>query len=401
MINIIKTIYADKKVRLNPSCYIYDMDIIKKNIAQIQKYASPNISLYYAMKANPNATILNLMKKTPFIKGVEIASGGELKKAKRYFKSKNILFTGPGKTPEELRLSIKNKIRFINVESIIEAIRIEQITCEMNVPKVPCLLRINIDYAIEGAQEYMAGYSTKMGIDQQRFEETFNFIKRLEHLDIQGIHIFSASGILDYKSLIKYAKHIFSYVQDLEKRLDFKVNVIDFGGGIGIDYTNKNKTFDIKSYFSALKKLIYLYHFDDKEIIMELGKYLVGNAGFYTSKIIDIKDIKNYKHIVVAGGVNHFRLPIATDRKHPVFIVPMHEKPLYQNQPFVRNEKVDIEGPLCMNEDKLSWQEYINEAHIGDIVVFRQSGAYCYTASTLEFLGHDYPFEICIKGGHR
>ena len=115
------------------------------------------------------------------------------------------------------------------------------------------------------------------------------------------------------------------------------------------------------------------------------------------TEIIDIKDCKGQKHIVCAGGVNHMRLPIATDRKHPVYIIERNIPDIYEGQTIVQNEKVDIEGPLCMTEDKISWDEYIENARIGDLVVLTQSGAYCYSASTLWFLSHKLPEEIILK----
>ena len=92
---------------------------------------------------------------------------------------------------------------------------------------------------------------------------------------------------------------------------------------------------------------------------MDLGTYLVGNAGYYTAKIIDIKEIKEKKHIVIAGGVNHIGLPLEMRRKQPVFIIPTNEPELYEKQPFVLKELADISGPLCMVSDKICWDEYI------------------------------------------
>ena len=206
---------------------------------------------------------------------------------------------------------------------------------------------------------------------------------------------FAADGVLDYKILLKYTDFVFKFVKEAEKTVG-KVKVIDFGGGFGIDYTKSNRTFDTKAYFEGLDRLIKTYSFEDKEFILELGKYIVGSAGYYATQIIDIKDCKGMKHIVTAGGVNHMRLPIATDRKHPVYVIRMGIPRLYDKQIEVSNETVDIEGPLCMTEDKISWDEPVKRASIGDIVVLTQSGAYCYTASTLWFLSHPLPLEIII-----
>jgi len=223
-------------------------------------------------------------------------------------------------------------------------------------------------------------------------------IKGLDKINIKGIHVFSASGVMEYEKLTKYNQYVFDLVNKLQKQCDINIEIIDFGGGIGIDYSGANLQFDIVKYFDTLNNQIKDYNFENKEMILESGKYLVGECGFYTAEIIDIKDTKNYKHIVAAGGLNHMRKPAATGVKNPLYIINRNASPLYPNQPIVSAETVDIGGPLCFSEDKLSWDDYIEFAEIGDIVVLSQSGAYCYSASVLEMLSHMYPEEFIIEG---
>ena len=338
-----KTFTNNTAVVTNPTCYIYDLQEITDRINEIDKYKLPNVSLYYAMKANPNKEVLKHVLKHKEVSGIEIASIGELNIARQIGLDdmSKVLFTGPGKTPQELEEAVKSKIRYINVESVVEAIRINDIAKRLNIPKVDILLRVNINYFLDGASEYMAGMSTKMGIDQSRFEEDYSYIKKLSHLNICGFHVFAADGVLDYNILLKYADFVFKFVKEAEAIVG-KVKVIDFGGGFGIDYTKAGMKFNTKDYFIKLGEILKKYSFEDKEIILELGKYIVGSAGYYATKIVDIKDCKGMKHIVTAGGVNHMRLPIATDRKHPVYIVKMNEDKLYNEQIEVKNETVDI-----------------------------------------------------------
>ena len=395
---ILEIFNNNQKIKDNPTCYIYNLKQISDQINEVQKYACKNVSLYYAMKANPNKEVISHILKHPFVKGIEIASTGELDIANEsgLDTPQKVLFTGPGKTIQELERVVKDKIRYINVESLTEAIRINNIASKLNVDKVDILLRININYYIDGVSEHMAGMSTKLGIDEKIFAQTFKKIQELEHINICGLHVFAADGVLDYNVLLKYADYVFNYIKKFEESHG-KIKVIDFGGGFGLDYTKEGKLFDTKSFFEGLDKLVKKYRFQDKEMILELGKYIVGSAGYYVTEIVDIKDCKGAKHIVCAGGVNHMRLPIATDRKHPVYIINRNMPKVYAEQPQVNNEMVDIEGPLCMTEDKISWDEYIEDAKIGDLVVLTQSGAYCYSASTLWFLSHILPEEIILS----
>ena len=377
----------DKRIIDNPTCYFYDLAQISRQIKQIQNYAGKNVSLYYAMKANPNKEVISHVLSHECVKGIEIASTGELDIAldSGLESTDRILFTGPGKTPVELERVVRDKIRFINVESLVEAIRINEIAQKLNVDKVDILLRVNIDYYADGVSEHMAGVSTKLGIDQKVFLDTF-----------KEIHVFAADGVLDYNVLLKYADNVFKYVKEIEPIIP-NIQVIDFGGGFGIDYTKENKVFDTKKFFEGLDELVHQYNFEDKEMILELGKYIVGNGGYYVTEIIDIKDCKGQKHIVCAGGVNHMRLPIAADRRHPLYIINRNLPDVYEGQPRIQNEVVDVEGPLCMTEDKISWNELIEDARIGDLVVLTQSGAYCYSDSTLWFLSHPLPEEIILR----
>lgn len=394
----IRTVFASNhEVMSNPTCYIYDLEEVTDRINEINSFKFANVSLYYAMKANPNKEILRHVLANSGIAGIEIASIGELNIAREAgLKSDSkVLFTGPGKTRVELNEAVKSKIRFINVESVVEAIRINEIAEEEGIEKVNVLLRININYFLDGASEYMAGMSTKMGIDQSRFYEDYVIISKLSHINVCGFHVFAADGVLDYQILLKYIDFVFKFVKEAEQVVG-NIDVIDFGGGFGIDYTKSNRYFDVKAYFEGLKFAIEKYSFEKKEFILELGKYIVGSAGYYATRIVDIKECKGMKHIVTAGGVNHMRLPIATDRKHPVYVINMGVPKLYNEQIEVSNEIVDIEGPLCMTEDKISWDEPIEYASIGDIIVLTQSGAYCYSASTLWFLSHQLPLELII-----
>lgn len=351
------------------------------------------------MKANPNTDILKFFKSQNKVAGIEIASSGELNKALKFYDSKQIIFTGPAKTETELELAITKGISLINVESVVEAIRIEEIAVKLNIDKVNVLLRINLNHKIEEAAENMGGISTKMGIDEDRYLKDYDIITNLQHLNIAGIHVFSASGILDYQGSIKYARYVFEIVKKLEKH-NHTINVIDLGGGLGIDYTGKDEIFDTETYFNELKELIDEYSYQEKEIILELGCYLVGTAGYYVSKIIDIKESKGYKHIVLAGGLNH--IPTATlNGKHPFYIINMNTKRKYSDQPFVCEEIVDIDGPLCTAEDKVLWDVHVKAAEVDDIIIIRQAGAYCYSCAWLEFLSHPYPYEIIINNNEQ
>lgn len=389
----IREAYAKDSLCKNPAAYFYDLAIIRDNIRRLQNFLPAQTKLYYAMKANPHDAVLDCVCNEDFITGIEIASAGELKAAGKFCAAGNIIFTGPGKTEYELEEAIRSGIRLINVESLAEAVRIDQITRRLGMEKVDVLLRVNLDFPqIDGA-ENMTGYSTKMGVDEKDFVETYKEVCQLEGVRVKGIHAFAASGVLDDKILLRIDEYIFDFVEKLQSETG-EVSVIDFGGGLGIDYLKGIQQFDVEHYGKELEGLIERHGFGHKEIIMELGTYLVGNAGYYTSEIIDIKEIKGKKHIIIAGGINHMGLPLEMRRQHPVALISRDKPKLYAAQPSVRSETADISGPLCIVSDKLSWDVQIEKADIGDIVVYTQAGAYCYGEGLVDFLMHERPFEI-------
>lgn len=394
-LNYITQIYQSEDFIVNPTAYFYDMSIVGKNIEELEKNMPSQVRLYYAMKANPNEEIMQEMHEHNYVKGIEIASAGELERALQYYSGKDIIFTGPGKTDFELEQAIVNSIRLINVESMTEAVRINNIIKRLDREPIDVLLRINLNYSVIDGVENMSGYSTKMGIDEEVYIENYKAINRMEGINVRGIHAFAASGVLDYQTLLDVDRYIFDFVDRLQQEVG-NIDIIDLGGGLGIDYTDQNRELNVIQYGKHLSKLIEQYNLVGKEIIMELGTYIVGNAGYYTAKIIDIKKVKGKKHIIIAGGVNHMGLPLEMRRKHPVRIIQMHASKLYPEQMGVYKETVDISGPLCIVSDKLSWDEYIECAEIGDIVVYLQAGAYCFGEGMHEFLMHMRPAEVTL-----
>lgn len=379
-----------KKFGTLPFFYLYDTSDIGHKLDLLKKNALNNVSLYYAMKANPNSKILKFIKKHPAVKGVEIASSGELTKALKHFKHDQIIYTGPAKRPHELEQSVKNKIRFLSIESLTEAYRINGIVKAAGSGRQNILIRINPDYEIKNSLKKITGCSSKMGIDEDKIVCALEEIQRLPYCNILGFHVFAASGVLDYRDLLDYVEYIFGLVRKIERSLGKEFSIIDFGGGFGIDYSGSQAQFNLEGFFGGLKKLVEDWQYGDKELVLELGRYIMGESGYYVAEIVDIKESKGKKHIITSGGVNHIRLI----RKHPIFVLPAHRAAVYNQQPSIAREHVEIEGPLCFGEDKIDADAYIAEARIGDLVVISHVGAYGYNVASREFLCHPKPYEV-------
>lgn len=395
--HIIEATQAQARQSEQRSFYLYDTQFMAKKIAYLKAILPTNIEIFYAMKANPHPAFLGAAKQAGVV-GIEIASLGEAKKALTAgFTAERLIYTGPGKSPEELEWSVANGVRTINIESLTEAHRLNQICASRGV-KQDILLRVNPNFHIHGAQANFSGDSNKLGVDEAKLLTILPEVMKLENLVFRGLHVYAASGILEVRDLIKNCQLVFAMARNIESKFPrLHCDIIDFGGGFGIDYLETGHDFSPEIYALELTKLIKEYGFENRRFVLELGRYLAADSGWYCTEILDIKDSLGKKQVVCAGGSNHFRRPAALKINHPLVIVPMHRPAVFAGQEEIRNEKVFVVGPLCNTADKLVAHEiHIDTAKIGDMAVFCLAGAYGLTMSHIEFLSHARPDEIVL-----
>jgi len=379
------------------SFYLYDMQPMRAKIAHLKTIVPEGVKIFYALKANPHAAFLAAAREAG-AEGIEIASLGEARKAiAAGFSPQQIIFTGPGKSPEELAWSVDNKIRTVHIESLTEAHRLEKICADRGVTQ-DILVRVNPNFDIHGAQAKFSGDSSKLGIDEDIFREVLPQILELPHLNFLGLHVYAASGVLRVEDLLENCRRVFNLAREMEARYQGVIcKVIDFGGGFGIDYLETGADFSTDIYAKELQKLIDQFGFSGRTFVLELGRYLAADSGWYCTEILDIKDSLGKKQIICQGGAHQFRRPVALAINHPLAIVAMTAEKVFGGQEGVVDEMVFIGGPLCNTADKLAPKDiYVEKAEIGDMVVFGLAGAYGLTMSHLDFLSHDHPPEIVI-----
>ncbi len=396
--NIINIISDFSSKSEHKNFYLYDMSVMGNKIKELQKILPESVQIYYAMKANPHKKFLETAKNAG-AKGIEIASIGEAKAAvEAGFSPSQIVFTGPGKTENELRWGVENKIQKIHIESLVEAHRLNKICKELNHVQ-DILIRVNPNFDIHGAQTKFSGDSCKFGIDQDVFLEVLPQILNLKNLNFKGLHVYAASGVLKVEDLLENCRRVFTITRELEaKNPETRCDIIDFGGGFGIDYLETGADFSIDLYAKELKKLIDNFKFSDREFILELGRYLTADSGWYCTKITDIKTSLGKKQVICTGGAHHFRRPVALNINHPLSIITQHEDKIFDGQESVKDEMIFIGGPLCNGADRLAPKDiYVEQAEIGDIVVLGLAGAYGLTMSHTKFLGHAEPDEFFIQ----
>jgi len=379
------------------NCYLYDTVSMRSKIAHLAGIMPQGVEIYYAMKANPHQAFLDAALKAG-ARGIEIASLGEAEKAVAAgFSPEQLIYTGPGKSPEELRWSVERNIRTVHIESLTEAYRLNSIAAELGKTQ-DILLRINADFDIHEAQTTFSGGSKKFGVDEEKLCDVLPQILALDHLNFRGLHVYAASGVLNVDDLLKNCELVFGMAEKIEHKYAGVVcDIIDFGGGFGIDYLETGHDFDPQAYADGLNILIANYGFGGRTFFLELGRYLAADSGWFCSQILDIKDSRGKKQVICAGGTNHFRRPAALAINHPLAIVSMQKPPLFDSQERIENESVYFGGPLCTGADKLANNIFVRAASIGDIAVFGLAGAYGLSMSNLEFLSHERPKEVVLS----
>jgi len=378
------------------NCYIYNTAPMREKIKQLTAIMPQGVEIYYAMKANPHPVFLAAARDAG-ARGIEIASLGEAEKAVAAgFSPAELIYTGPGKTAEELRWSAEHGIRTVHIESLLEAHRLENICAALNKTQ-DVLLRINANFDIHEAQTTFSGGSRKFGVDEEKLADVLPRLLALKHLNFRGLHVYAASGVLNVADLLKNCELVFSMAKTIEtQHPDIVCDIIDFGGGFGIDYLETGHDFDPQAYASGLKHLIDAHGFSGRTFYLELGRFLAADSGWFCTEIIDIKESRGKKQVICAGGINHFRRPAALAINHPLAIVRTNREKLFDGQESVREESVYFGGPLCTGADKLANDVFIEAADVGDIAVFGYAGAYGLSMSNIEFLSHARPHEVLI-----
>ncbi len=375
--------------------YIYDRQLITQRIESLRNVLPGKIQLHYAMKANPMPAVVQLL--AGLVDGLDVASQGEMLTAiNTSMTASEISFAGPGKTDAELKSAIAAEI-VLNVESGNELIRINAIGKSLGItPNIA--IRVNPDFELKASGMKMSGGPKQFGIDAEKLPELLAEIPELS-VNFVGFHIFSGSQNLNSESLIDAHNKTFALASELSSDLKMDFRFINIGGGFGIPYFPGDEPLDIKPIADNLHRLLGEYpQFENKNIVIELGRYLVGEAGIYVSKVIDKKESRGQNYLVTDGGLHHHlsnsgNFGQVIRKNYPVRISTQKETSETEAQV---TENTTIVGPLCTPLDTLANKMDLPTAEIGDLVVILQSGAYGKSASPENFLGHPPVREILI-----
>ena len=372
--------------------YAYDRQLLSQRVAKLRATLPAGIELHYAMKANPMPAVVQHM--AGLVDGLDVASGRELRVAlDSGMNPANISFAGPGKNETELTQAVAAGI-VVNVESETELQRLAQIGKKLGIaPKVA--IRVNPDFELKSSGMKMGGGPKQFGIDAEQVPAALDLVKQLA-LEFEGFHIFSGSQNLKPEALIEAHDLTFELALRLAAVAPSPVKTLNIGGGFGIPYFPGESRLDLAPVAAnlAAKLPAVREQLQGAAIVIELGRYLVGEAGVYVSRVIDKKVSRGHTYLVVDGGLHHHlsasgNFGQVIRKNYPVMI---GNKAAADHA----TELVSVVGPLCTPLDLLGDKMELASADIGDLVVLFQSGAYGFTASPTRFLSHAEPVEVLV-----
>jgi|TARA_B110000003_G_scaffold272258_1_gene307793 diaminopimelate decarboxylase len=381
-LQIERVIVEDIAKKFKTPAYCYSYKQLKENINNFKKsFKSFSPLICFAVKSNTNVNLIKEIKK--FGLGADVVSIGELMMAiKAGINPKKIVFSGVGKTSNEISYAIDKKILLINAESKSEIIEINRIA-KLKRKKIQIGIRLNPNTDAKTLSQISTGKKeNKFGVNDKTFFELVNYCKNSSNLELKCLSVHIGSQILDHKPYEKMLR----VIDKIIKKIDYKFEFIDLGGGMGISYKSDNKKLNYKKYSLAIKKFLKNHK---SKIIFEPGRSIVGNAGSLVTKIIYIKKSERKNFVILDAAMNDLMRPALYGATHKTLPSIKIDKKFKKAYMFV--------GPICESTDKFATLKNFQELKEKDLIVMADVGAYGMSLSS-NYNMRPKPVELLIKG---
>jgi len=371
--------------------YAYDGDIMATQVGRLRAVLPPAVRLHYAVKANPMPPVARHL--AGLTDGLDVASAGELRIALATgTHPRNISFAGPGKSVEDLTLAVDSGV-IINMESEQEMSRIADLASQATAPP-RVSIRVNPDFELKTAGMKMSSGPKPFGVDAERVPQMLAALRELP-LEFVGFHIFSGSQSLRADAIAAAHTQTFELALRLAEHAPTPVRWLNIGGGLGVPYFPGEQRLDLQPIAENLSPLVAqaTEKFPGVEIVMELGRYLVAEAGLYVCEVVDRKESRGEIFLITNGGLHHH---LAASGNFGQVIRKNYPIGLGNRMTGPDLEEVNIVGPLCTPLDLLGSRVTLPRAEPGDLIAIFQSGAYGFSASPRGFLSHPEAVEIFL-----
>lgn len=378
-------------------CFVYFTAPIRERVQGIARALGSRVSVSYAMKANPNVALVTAMR--ALVPRLDVSSGGELARAVACgWDPHAISFTGPGKSHDELALAVEHRVEVV-LESVIEAERLAALADAAGVV-MDVLLRVAPSRVPAGFGDQMAGRPTAFGIDEDEIDDAVACVRRSSSLRWVGLHAYSGTQCLRADAIAENWGIFAELFRAIARRHDARLQRLVFGAGLGIAHHDNQVTVDINAVatnavptLDALRQEPLLA---DAELVLESGRYLVGEAGVYLTAVNTVKRSRGADVIICDGGMNHH---LAAAGHFGMVIRRPYRLRKLGAAPDAPRKKLLVCGPLCTSLDGFGRDVELPEFAVGDVLAISPSGAYGFTSSPLGFISHPVPSEHLVEDG--
>ena len=364
-------------------CYIYSQATLKHHFKIFdQAFSKISHLTCYALKANSNLTLLRLFGRLGG--GADIVSGGDLYRAlKAGIPPERIVYSGVGKTAEEIRYALKEKILLLNIESPEELKLVDEIAGRMK-KKAPIGIRVNPDIDPKTHPYISTGLKkNKFGINIQQSLEEYRLAKTLSHIAIVGVDCHIGSQLLATQPFLEAIQKLKKLIAQL-RYLKIEIQYIDLGGGLGITYDREEPPHPKEYARAIIKELGRMPYI----LILEPGRVIVGNAGILVTKVLYVKKGEEKNFIIVDAGMNDLLRPALYDSFHHIQPVVRHNRAKIQ---------ADVVGPICETGDFLAKDRMLPLQEPGELLAIMSAGAYGFSMAS-NYNSRPRPAEIMVQG---
>jgi diaminopimelate decarboxylase len=371
--------------------YAYDRRLMSERMAHVRKHLPAQVHLHYAIKANPMPAVVHHM--AGLVDGLDVASAQEATLALNTgMAPEKISFAGPGKTESEIARAVVAGI-VLNVESALELERAIRAGEQFGItPKTA--IRVNPDFELRGSSVKMGGGARPFGVDAERVPA---LLKRVGAAGIhfEGFHIYSGSQNLRADAIIEAQAKTLELTYRLAEHTPGPVRTLNIGGGFGIPYFPGDTPLDLPAVGHALDDRMaeVKARLPETRLVIELGRYLVGEAGVFVCRVNDRKISRGEVFLITDGGMHH---NLSASGNFGQVIRKNFPVAVGNRMQCTVQEIASVVGPLCTPLDVLADKMSLSRADVGDLIVVFQSGAYGLTASPLGFLSHPEPLEALV-----
>jgi diaminopimelate decarboxylase len=394
-----RDVLFDVAQRYGTPSFVYFMDDVRARIAELRSVFGNRFAVSYAMKCNPNPGLLGWMR--DHADTLDVSSAGELRAGLQAgWAPTRISFTGPAKQRADLALAVRERIGEVVIESLREAILLDEEARGANM-KQKVLIRIAPAHVPRGFGSNMSGKPTQFGIDEENLAEELHAIARLQHLTVAGFHAYSGTQCLKADAVAENWLNFLRLFELGSEILNIQPEKLIFGSGLGIRYHDGDSAIALPAVASAVAPSLDLMRsmprYSAAQLMLETGRFLVGEAGVYLTRVVHTKVSRGRRIVVLDGGMNHHlgaagHLGMLIHRPYRMEVIAARSPVDSPAEP------QDLYGPLCTTIDTFGRGVKLPRLSVGDLLVVHCSGAYGPSSSPSGFISHPRAREFMVTG---